>query len=73
MQLLGARVCAQSRTLRRIATERNIGGVVALNTDGHSIPASIEMPKGSTIFAYGPTSLRVGIDGEDKSGRRESL
>tara|TARA_R110002096_G_scaffold77896_11_gene183508 strand:+ start:34315 stop:34911 length:597 start_codon:yes stop_codon:yes gene_type:complete len=46
---------------------------IILNTDGHSIPASIEMPKGSAIFADEPTSLRVGIDGEDKSGRRESL
>ncbi|MBL4635027.1 MAG: hypothetical protein JKY56_14230 [Kofleriaceae bacterium] len=46
---------------------------IVLNTDGHSIPASIEMPKGSSIFADEPTSLRVGYDGKDKHGRQESL
>jgi len=47
--------------------------VIALNTDGHAIPASIEMPTGSTIFMDEPTSLRVGLDGKDDMGRRESL
>lgn len=46
---------------------------IVLNTEGHSIPASIEMPKGSTIFADEPTSLRVGYDSKDKHGRRKSL
>ena len=47
--------------------------VIALNTDGHAIPASIEMPTGSTIFMDEPTSLRIGLDGKDSMGRRESL
>lgn len=47
--------------------------VIALNTDGHAIPASIEMPTGSTIFMDEPTSLRIGFDGEDDMGRQESL
>jgi hypothetical protein len=47
--------------------------VIALNTDGHAIPASIEMPTGSTIFMDEPTSLRIGLDGKDDLGRRESL
>ncbi len=44
-----------------------------LNTDGHAIPASIVVPMGSTVFADEPNSLRIGFDGKDEHGRRESL
>lgn len=46
---------------------------IALNSDGNAIPATIEMPTGSTIFADSPTMLRVGLDGKDDLGRRKSL
>ena len=41
---------------------------LALNESGNEIPATIEVPKGSTIFADTPTSLRIELGQGDAFG-----